>query len=121
MAWCFAGRAESRIDEIVLESAQRWGIEMAARYNRLIFAAIGALGEVPAMPGSRPVPGAQNVRTLHLRSARRLVVQEHRVGDPRHLLLYRVAPDNVVEILGIVHDWQLIGRAVRHAEREAGV
>ncbi len=120
MAWRFAGRAESRIDEVVLESAQRWGIETAACYNRLIFAAIEAIGDSPAMPGSRPVPGAQNVRALHLRSAQHLVVREHRVRDPRHLMLYRVDPDNVVEILGIVHDRQLIDRAVRRAKRETG-
>lgn len=121
MAWRFAGRAEGRIDEVVLEGAQRWGIEAAARYNRLIFAAIGAIGDAPAMPGSRPVPGAQDVRALPLRSARRLVAREHRVGEPRHLLLYRVAPDDVVEILGIVHDRQRIDRAVRRAKREANI
>jgi len=72
------------------------------------------------MRGSRPILGTQNVRALHLRSARHLVVREHRVRDPRHLMLYRVDPDNVVEILGIVHDRQLIDRAIRRAQREAG-
>jgi hypothetical protein len=35
MAWRFAGRAEDRIDEVVMEGAQRWGTKTAACYNRL--------------------------------------------------------------------------------------
>jgi plasmid stabilization system protein ParE len=83
----FAGRAEDRIDEVVMETAQRWGIETAARYNRLVFAALEAIGISPALPGSRPVSSLPDVLSFHLRSGRRLVAQEHRVRDPRHLLL----------------------------------
>lgn len=46
MAWRFAGRSEDRIDQVVLDSARRWGLEAAARYNRLIFAAFDAIGFV---------------------------------------------------------------------------
>jgi hypothetical protein len=34
-------------------------------------------------------------------------------------LLYRVAADGFVEILGIVHDRQLLDRAARRVQREA--
>jgi toxin ParE1/3/4 len=119
MAWRFAGRAEDRIDEVVMESAQRWGIETAARYNRLVFAALEAIGGSPALPGSRPVPSLPDILSYHLRSGRRLVAQEHRVRDPRHLVLYRVAPDGVIEVLGLAHDRQLLDRAARRAQREA--
>jgi toxin ParE1/3/4 len=120
MAWRFAGRAEEQIDEVVLASARKWGIEAAARYNRLIFAAIAALGEAPALPGSRPLPEFDSVRSLHLRSARHLVAREHRVGEPRHLIVYRVALDGTVEVLGLVHDRQQLSRAARRAHRDAG-
>jgi len=119
MAWRFAGRSESRIDDVVLESARRWSIETAARYNRLIFAALEAIGDSPALPGYRPVPGVEGVRALHLRYARRLVPQEHQVREPRHLVLYRLAADCAVEVLGLVHDRQLLDRAARRAQREA--
>jgi hypothetical protein len=50
MAWRFAGRAEDRIDEVVMETAQRWGIETAARYNRLVFAALEAIRVTSSHP-----------------------------------------------------------------------
>jgi toxin ParE1/3/4 len=119
MVWRFAGRAGDRIEEVVMASAQRWGIEPAARYNRLVFAALEAIGDSPALLGSRPVPHLPGVLSYHLRSGRRLVAQEYRVRDPRHLVLYRVAPDGVIEILGLAHDRQLLDRAARTAQREA--
>ncbi len=78
-----------------------------------------AIGDSPAMPGSRDVPKVAGVRTLHLRSVRRLVPREHRVGQPRHLVVYRVAPDGVTEILSVVHDRMLLIGAARRAKREA--
>jgi hypothetical protein len=45
--------------------------------------------------------------------------REHRVGEPRHLIVYRVAPDAVVEILSLVHDRMLLGRAALGARRDA--
>jgi toxin ParE1/3/4 len=119
MSYRIVGRAEDRIDAILLESAGRWGIDAAARYNRLIIAAMTAVGDSPALPGSREVPNVAGVRVLHLRSARRLVAREHRVGEPRHLVVYRVAPDGAVEILSLVHDRMLLARAARQAQREA--
>ena len=119
MAWRFAGRAEDRIDEVILESARRWDVATAARYNRLIFAALEAIGDSPLLPGSRRVPGVPAVMNFHLRSARRLVPREHRVAEPRHLVLYRVASDGVIEVLGLVHDRQLLDRAARREQREA--
>jgi toxin ParE1/3/4 len=114
------GRAEDRIDSILLESARRWGVDAAGRYHRLILAALAAVGDSPGRPGSREIPRLEGVRTYHLRLARRLVGAEHRVGRPRHLVIYRVAPDDVVEILSLVHDRMLLGRAARRAQRDAG-
>jgi plasmid stabilization system protein ParE len=120
MPWRFAGRAEDRIDDVILESARRWGIQAAGRYNRLIFAAIDAVGEDPVLAGSRPIADLPGVRSYHLRSARKLVPAEHRVGEPRHLVVYRVAESGAIEILSLVHDRQRLGQAARRAQREAG-
>jgi plasmid stabilization system protein ParE len=41
------------------------------------------------------------------------------VAGPRHLIVYRVASDDVVEILSVVHDRMLLSRAARRAVRAA--
>jgi toxin ParE1/3/4 len=113
------GHAQERIDAILLESAHQWGLEAAQRYYGLILTALAVVGDNPTTAGSREVRRLPGVRTYHLRSARRLVAPEQRVGRPRHLLVYRVAPNGIVEILSIVHDRMLLPRAARQAQREA--
>ena len=49
----------------------------------------------------------------------RLAAAEDRVGEPRHLILYRVAPGGVTEMLGILHDRQLLSRAARQGLKAA--
>ena len=119
MPFRLVGHAEDRIDAVLLDSARRWGIPAAGRYNRLILAAAAAIAESPALLGSRDVPGLFGVRTLHLRTARRFIPFEDRVADPRHLIIYRVAPDGVVEILSLIHDRMLLPRASRSALKAA--
>jgi hypothetical protein len=70
MSYRLVGRAEDRIDAVLLESARRVGIDVAARYNRLIIAVMTAVGGSPGLPGSREIPRVAGVRTFHLRSAR---------------------------------------------------
>ena len=119
MPWRYAGSAEDQVDKILLDSADLWGVEAAARYHRLILAALSAVGELPDFPGSNSVPRVPGLRSLHLRIVRHLVGAEHRVKEPRHLVVYRVAPDGVVEILGLVHDRMKLATAARRARREA--
>ena len=114
------GAADAQIGKILEESEAEWGFEAAVRYGRLILAAMTAIGESPDLPGSRSIPRVREVRAFHLQGARRLVAPEHRVGTPRHLVLYRVASDGVVEVLGLAHDRQMLARAARHTRREAG-
>jgi plasmid stabilization system protein ParE len=114
-----AERAEDAIDAILLESARRWGVPASAKYNRLILAALTAIGDTPALPGSRDIPRVAGLRTYHLRFARNLVDSEHRVARPRHLVIYQVGSDGVVEILSLAHDRQQLARVARRAQREA--
>jgi toxin ParE1/3/4 len=110
------GGAEDDIDRILLRSAREWGFEAAARYDRLMRAVFSAVAAFPALPGSQDVAGA---RIYPLRLGRRLVSPEQRVGRPRHLVVYRVGTDGVVEILGLAHDRMLLDRAARRMQREA--
>ena len=120
MPYRLVRHAEDRIDALLLESACRWGVPAAARFHRLILTAAAAVAEAPALPGSREIPGVAGLRSLHLRSVRRLAAAEDRVAEPRHLIVFRVAPDGMVEILSVVHDRMLLPRAARRARRAAG-
>jgi toxin ParE1/3/4 len=113
------GFAEDRIDAVLLESARSWSIEAAGRYHRLMLAAAAALGDTPTVLRSRAIERVPGVRAFHLRAARGHVPADDRVAEPRHLLVYRVAPDGIVEILGIVHDRMHPRNAARRARRAA--
>jgi toxin ParE1/3/4 len=110
--------AESQIDQILLESARKFGIEAANRYHRLILATMAAIAETPLRPGSRAVYRVPGVRVFPLRLARGLVEPEHRVVQPRHLILYRISEDGIVEVLGAVHDRMVLARTARRIRRE---
>lgn len=90
-----AGAAQDQIDRIILESARNWGVEAAARYHGLMLSAFAALGASPALFGSRDLATVPGVRVFPLRLGRRLVEQDQRVGQPRHIVVYRIAPDGV--------------------------
>jgi len=113
------GPAERQIDRILLDSARQWGVHAAARYHRLILAAMDAVGEYPNRLGARDVPQVKGLRVFHLRLARRMVAPEYRVGQPRHLIVYQVGADGITEILGLAHDRMLLTRAARRMRRQA--
>ena len=85
----------------------------------LIDVAATAVGDDPCLPGSSEVAGAGGVRAYPVRLSRRRVAPAVRVRTPRHLLLYRVAEEGGVEVIGLVHDRMLVGRAARRAVRAA--
>jgi toxin ParE1/3/4 len=120
MAYRLVGRAEDQIDRILLASASEGVIEAAARYHRLMLAAMAAVGDNSVLPGSRNIPRVAGLKAFPLRLARRLVEPEHVVRSPRHVIIYRTGPDCVVEILSLVHDRMLLTRAARRARRETG-
>jgi toxin ParE1/3/4 len=88
----------------LLESARAFGVDAAERYDLLMRSVFAALAAVPDRPGSQEVTTAKGVRVYPLRIGRRLVAEEQRVGRPRHIVVYRVGSDGVVEIIGLAHD-----------------
>lgn len=84
-----------------------------------MLAAFTALSDQPTAltPDDTLLP--PGVLAYPLAAARRLLPPEQRVGRPRHIVVNRVAPDGVVEMLGLVHDRMLLGRAPRRMQREA--
>lgn len=119
MPYRLVGKADEQADAILLRTARRWGTDGAARYDRLFLAAFAAIAADPAGPGSRPIDGVEAVWTYHLRLARRALAVDQRVREPRHIVIYRLANDGTVEILGLAHDRQHIGQAAKRARRDA--
>ena len=109
--------AEGQIAGILRESARRHGAEAASRYGLLLLAAMAAVGDDPARLGATDVPRLPGVRAYPTRLVRMRIEPAHRVRSPRHLIVYRVADDDVVEILGVVHDRMVLSRAARRAVR----
>jgi len=81
---------------------------------------VAALDGDPAFVGSVAIPRLAGLRAYPLRLARLRVEPGQRVGTPRHLRIYGVAEDGVVEILGLAHDRMVRSRAARKVARAAG-
>ena len=119
MSYRLVGHAEDRIDQVVIDSARQFGLDAAVRYNKLILTALTVVGSTPFLAGSKTVPRARGLRVFPLRLVARFVAPEDRVARPRHLVVYRVAPDDVVEVLSLAHDRMDLTRAAQQARRAA--
>ena len=119
MAYRLTQAAEDQITVILLASARAHGKEAADRYRLLLRSAMAAVGNDPLLLGSSAIPRLPGIRAYPARLSRRRIEPVHRVRTPRHLIVYRVAPDDVVEILGVVHDRMVLSRAARRAARSA--
>ena len=93
MAYRLTGTAEDQIDALLLDSARGYGLEAAGRYGQLILTAMGALGENPRMTGSVEVPRLCGVLAYPIRLLRQRAEPARRVGNPRHLIVYRLGTD----------------------------
>ena len=93
---------------------KHFGEAAALRYKTLIAQALEDLGSNPIRPGSQEradIP-LENARTYHLSFSRDRVQSENRVKEPRHLLLYRIMPNGIVQIARILHDSRDIQRHI---------
>jgi toxin ParE1/3/4 len=120
VAFRLAGRTEVRLTRIILESARKFGFDAADQYDRLMFATFAAIGDNPLHPASVDLAKLPGVRVFPLHLGRRLVPPEFRVKQPRHIVVYRLAPDGLVEVIGLAHDRVMLDRAARRMQREAG-
>ena len=119
MAYRLTRAAEGQIDALLLDSAREHGLEAAGRYGQLILTAMAALGDDPRMVGSVKVPCLSGVLAYPIRYLRRRSEPARRVGNPRHLIVHRLGTDEVVEILGLVHDRMVLSRAARKIMQKA--
>ena len=94
--------AELDIATILRTSEQRWGIPASARYAALLAKAMHAIAADPVGPLTRPLPKLRGgIRRFHTRHARGA---KARVNAPVHVILYRIADPELIEIVRVVHE-----------------
>lgn len=95
--------AEADLAHILATSAERWGAEGRRRYAGLLAAAIRQVAGDPHGPATRArtdvLPG---VRSFHVRHVRDAPVTK--VRRPVHVLYYRTAAPDLVEIVRVLHE-----------------
>jgi toxin ParE1/3/4 len=101
--------------QILADSEVNFGPAARTRYAVL---PRGAFQDVADQPNRHGVAWharrRQRIGVYHARHSRNRVPDPPgRVGEPRHLIVFRVADDGIVEILGLMHERMLRGRALR--------
>ncbi len=106
--------AASDIVDTLRFTEMRLGPSAKRQYCNQLQATLHALAEKPAHACSSTrdelFPG---LRSLHL-SFNKLVMDDGRINSPRHIVFYRTGPDQVIEILRILHDAMEITQHLNH-------
>jgi len=114
-----AGPAEVEIRKILDWSEERFGKGGRMRYAALVVTAMEAVAKDPEQVLVIWKRLAQADFGIYRLSHSRDHVSDPPgpVREPRHAIVFRVAPDGVVDIIGIIHDRMLLARALRKIAR----
>lgn len=96
-----APAAEADFDEVIRTSAEAFGEKAAHRYRMLIQRSFADLMARPDRPTAPGLP--EGLRLYPIRHSRLGLPPPDRVGQPRHVLIYRNQPGRI-EIIRILHD-----------------
>jgi toxin ParE1/3/4 len=93
--------AQADIINLLFWTEQRYGKTARTRYEYLLSAALRDLAADPLRIGTlaRPELGP-DIRSYHLRNSRKSAG----VARPRHLFLYRMREESLVEVGRVLHD-----------------
>lgn len=107
-------KAHTDIADTLRFTEVRFGESVRTQYQDLLQATFRSLAEKPAHISSTMrdelSPG---LRSLHL-SINVLEMSDGRMIRPRHIVFYRTGPDQVVEILRILHDAMEVAQHLKH-------
>lgn len=111
--------AATELDDILDRSEARFDRVGRMRYAALLVQAMQDVADDPHRTGVEAVPALRaRIGVYHARHSRNHIPDPaERVHEPRHSIVYRVADDGIVDILGFVHDGMLRGRALRRIVR----
>lgn len=105
--------AELDFANILKWTAENFGARQSRHYRDTLVRAIGELAEGPEVAGSKARDDIlRGFRTLH-------IARHGRRG--RHFLLYRVAPERIIEIIRILHDAMDMQRHLPTSDDESGL
>jgi len=98
--------ARADIVDILRLSQMQFGDQARQHYQALILAALQAIAGTPYRVGSHDRDEiAPGLRSYHLIYSRQHAKQTHgTVKSPRHIVFYRVANDEVIEVVRLLHD-----------------
>ena len=98
--------ARTDIVDILKLSQTQFGDHARRRYQALILAALQAIADTPYRIGSHDRDElAPGLRSYHLIFSRQQARHPHgMVKSPRHIMFYRVASDDVIEVVRLLHD-----------------
>lgn len=96
--------AQLDLESILATSAERWGIDGQQRYAAVLGDAMRQVADEPKGPLTKNRTELRSgIRSFHVRYA-------HRSGDaakvrrPVHVLYYRVAQQDLIEIVRVLHE-----------------
>lgn len=98
--------ARADIVDILRLSQTQFGDQARQRHQALILAALQALADTPYRIGSHDRDElAPGLCSYHLIYSRQQAKQTHgMVKSPRHIVFYRVASDDVIEVVRLLHE-----------------
>jgi toxin ParE1/3/4 len=94
--------AQIDLAKILATSAERWGAEGRQRYAAVLAGAMRQVADEPEGPLTKKRTELRSgIRSFHVRYAR---VDAAKVRRPVHVLYYRVAREDVIEIVRVLHE-----------------
>ncbi|MGF7242580.1 toxin ParE1/3/4 [Pseudomonas oryzihabitans] len=105
MKYHISAEARQDLADILVYSAQQFGPAARMRYQSLLVGSFNLIATDPYGPVSRARDELyEGLRSLHLAHPQRGIPSEQRVGQPRHVVFYRMAADDIIEIVRLLHD-----------------
>lgn len=121
-AFRLSAPAEAALDDILEWSAAHFHEAGRRRYAALLVRAMQDVADDPERSGIAWVRVRHaSIGLYHLRHSRGDLDPADRVNQPRHLVVFRIGADGIVDVLGFIHERMLRDRALRRLARQAGL
>ncbi|APQ11076.1 hypothetical protein BJP27_06040 [Pseudomonas oryzihabitans] len=105
MKYRISAEARQDLADILVYSAQHFGPAARKRYQSLLVSSFSLIAAEAYAPVTRARDELHaGLRSLHLTHAQRGIPAAQRVGQPRHVVFYRLAAEDIIEIVRLLHE-----------------